>query len=111
MAALAALAPPIMYASADHVYPLYVHNYRDAESDAMYDTIQEAQIDNKVISTATGSLCSVKIIQPMALLLMDPVQQHKNFKVSPTMINFLLMYLMYYLYYVQDDYFLQLKPI
>ena len=61
---------------------MYINvRYRDAESDAMYDTIQEAQIDNKVISIATGrkysyvhccyrSLCSVKIIQPMALPLM-----------------------------------------
>ena len=41
------------------------------------------------------SLYAVKIIQPMALPLMDPMQQHENFKVSPTtptMINFVLMY-------------------
>ena len=34
-----------MYASAEY---FRVRAYRDAESDAMYDTIQEAQIDNKV---------------------------------------------------------------
>ena len=39
-----------MYARAEYIR---VRAYRDAESDAMYDIIQEAQIDNKVISIAT----------------------------------------------------------